>query len=127
VLAALAVKFLKGGASVTPLQPSTLPALLAEFLFTFALVYVVLVVLNTATAKSTSGNSFYGLAIWFTVLVGAFSVGNISGGAFNPAVAVGISCMGLSHWPNIWIYLVADFFGGAVAAGAFRAVNPTDN
>ena len=56
--------------------------------FTFALVYVVL---NVATAKGTSGNSFYGLAIGFTVLVGAFSVGNISGGAFNPAVAVGIS------------------------------------
>jgi aquaporin Z len=97
---------------------------LTEFLFTFEFVYVVL---NTATAKSTSGNSFYGLAIGFTVLVGAFSVGNISGGAFNPAVAVGISCMGLSPWPNIWIYLVADFFGGAAAAGAFRAVNPTDN
>jgi aquaporin Z len=124
VLAALVVKFLKGGAAVSPLQPATLPALLAEFLFTFALVYVVL---NTATAKGTSGNSFYGLAIGFTVLVGAFSVGNISGGAFNPAVAVGISFMGLSPWPNIWIYLVADFVGGAVAAGAFKAVNPTDN
>jgi aquaporin Z len=124
VLAAFAVKFLKGGAAATPLQPATLPALLAEFLFTFALVYVVL---NSATAKGTSGNSFYGLAIGFTVLVGAFSVGNISGGAFNPAVAVGISFMGLSPWPNIWIYLVADFVGGAAAAGAFKAVNPTDN
>jgi aquaporin Z len=124
VLAAFAVKFLKGGAVVTTLQVATLPALLAEFLFTFALVYVVL---NTATAKGTSGNSFYGLAIGFTVLVGAFSVGNISGGAFNPAVAVGISCMGLSPWPNIWIYLVADFVGGAAAAGAFKAVNPLDN
>lgn len=124
VLAAFAVKFLKGGAPVSPLQPSTLPALLAEFLFTFALVYVVL---NTATAKGTSGNSFYGLAIGFTVLVGAYSVGNISGGAFNPAVAVGISCMGLSSWPNLWIYLVADFVGGAAAAGAFKALNPTDN
>lgn len=124
VLAAYAVKFLKGGAPVSPLQPSTLPALLAEFLFTFALVYVVL---NTATAKGTSGNSFYGLAIGFTVLVGAYSVGNISGGAFNPAVAVGISCMGLSSWPNLWIYLVADFVGGAAAAGAFKALNPTDN
>src|SRR4029077_12046255 len=82
VLAAFAVEFLKGGASVTPLQPATVPALLAEFLFTFALVYVVL---NAATAKGTSGNSFYGLAIGFTVIVGAFSVGNISGGAFNPA------------------------------------------
>jgi len=123
VLAALAVKFLKGGASVTPLQPATVPALLAEFLFTFALVYVVL---NAATAKGTSGNSFYGLAIGFTVMVGAFSVGNISGGAFNPAVAVGISVMGLSSWSNIWIYLVADFAGGAVAASAFKALNPAD-
>ena len=123
ILAALAVKFLKGGASVAPLQPATVPALLAEFLFTFALVYVVL---NAATAKGTSGNSFYGLAIGFTVMVGAFSVGNISGGAFNPAVAVGISVMGLSSWPNIWIYLVADFAGGAVAAGAFKVLNPAD-
>jgi len=123
VLAAFAVEFLKGGASVTPLQPATVPALLAEFLFTFALVYVVL---NAATAKGTSGNSFYGLAIGFTVMVGAFSVGNISGGAFNPAVAVGISVMGLSSWSNIWIYLVADFAGGAVAAGAFKALNPAE-
>ena len=124
VLAAFAVKFLKGGAAVTPLQPATAPALLAEFLFTFALVYVVL---NVATAKGTSGNSFYGLAIGFTVMVGAFSVGNISGGAFNPAVAVGISTMGLSSWSNIWIYLVAEFVAAAVAAGTFKAVSPADN
>jgi aquaporin Z len=123
VLAAFVVKFLKGGAAVTPLQPATLPVLLAEFLFTFALVYVVL---NVATAKGTSGNSFYGLAIGFTVLVGAFSVGNISGGAFNPAVAVGISVMGLSVWANIWIYLVAEFVGAAVAAAAFKALNPAE-
>jgi Glycerol uptake facilitator and related permeases (Major Intrinsic Protein Family) len=122
-LAAFAVKLLKGATAVTPLQPPIVPALLAEFLFTFALVYVVL---NTATAKNTSGNSFYGLAIGFTVLVGAFSVGNISGGAFNPAVAVGISIMGLSSWPNIWIYLVADFAGGVAASGIFKALNPAD-
>jgi aquaporin Z len=123
VLAALVVKFFKGGVAVAPLHPATLPALLAEFLFTFALVYVVL---NVATAKDTAGNSFYGLAIGFTVLVGAFSVGSISGGAFNPAVAVGISVLGLSSWTNIWIYLVADFAGAALAAGAFRALNPAD-
>jgi aquaporin Z len=123
VLAALVVSFLKGGAAVAPLQPAAVPALLAEFLFTFALVYVVL---NVATAKDTSGNSFYGLAIGFTVLVGAFSVGNISGGAFNPAVAVGISVMGLSSWPNLWIHLLADFAGAAAAAGAFMALNPAD-
>jgi aquaporin Z len=124
VLASFTVKFLKSGVTITPLQPATLPALLAEFLFTFALVYVVL---NTATAKGTAGNSFYGLAIGFTVLVGAFSVGNVSGGAFNPAVAVGISLMGLSSWSNIWIYLVADFTGGAVAAGAFKALNQANH
>src|SRR5262249_44503238 len=65
VLAPLTAKFLKGGSPVLPFQVATLPALLAEFLFTFALVYVVL---NVATARGTSGNSFYGLAIGFTVL-----------------------------------------------------------
>jgi aquaporin Z len=123
VLAAFVVEFLKAGATVTPLHPATLPALVAEFLFTFALVYVVL---NVATAKGTSGNSFYGLAIGFTVLVGAFSVGNISGGAFNPAVAVATSIMGLSSWTNLWIYLLADFGGAAVAAGAFKVVSPAE-
>ena len=124
LLAASVVKFLKGAPDVAPLHLVTLPALLAEFLFTFALVYVVL---NVATAKGTSGNSFYGLAIGFTVLAGAFSVGSISGGAFNPAVAVGISVLGLSSWANIWIYLVADFAGAAVAAGAFKALNPAED
>lgn len=123
VLAALAVKYLKGGAAVAQLRLATVPALLAEFLFTFALVYVVL---NAATAKETLGNSFYGLAIGFTVMVGAFAVGNISGGAFNPAVAVGISALGLSTWANIWIYLVAEFAGGAVAAGAFKSLSLAD-
>jgi aquaporin Z len=120
VLAAFAVKFLKAGDAVTPLQAATIPALLAEFLFTFALVYVVL---NVATAKGTSGNSFYGLAIGFTVLVGAFSVGNISGGAFNPAVATAISVLGLLSWSKIWIYMIADFGGAAIAAGTFKVLN----
>jgi len=124
VLAALAVaRCLRVGVKVTAMTPALGPALLAEFLFTFALVYVVL---NSATAKGTSGNSFYGLAIGFTVMTGAFAVGDISGGAFNPAVAVGISSMGLSAWSNIWIFLVADFLGGAVAGSTFRYLNPTD-
>lgn len=124
VLAALAVNYLKRGVQVVPMNLAVLPALLAEFLFTFALVFVVL---NTATAMGTKGNSFYGLAIGFTVGAGAFAVGNISGGVFNPGVAVGISLMGLSAWSSIWIYLVANFAGGAVAAVAFKAVNPGDN
>jgi aquaporin Z len=97
------------------------PALLAEFLFTFALVYVVL---NVATAKGTEGNSFYGFAIGFTVLVGAYAVGSISGGAFNPAVALGGSIMNIFAWGNIWVYVVANLLGGAAAAVAFRYLHP---
>lgn len=123
VLAALAVRYLKAGTVVTPMNLAIGPALLAEFLFTFALVFVVL---NTATSKDTSGNSFYGLAIGFTVLAGAFAVGNISGGAFNPGVAVGITVMGLAAWPSIWIYLLAEFAAGAAAAFLFKVLNPSD-
>jgi aquaporin Z len=79
-----------------------------------------------ATAKGTANNSFYGLAIGMTVMTGAFAVGNISGGVFNPAVAVGISIMGLSSWGNLWIYLLAQLVAGAIAALAFKAINPTD-
>ena len=124
VLAAAAVKYLRSGVVVPAMTPEVGPAFLAEFLFTFALVYVVL---NTATAKGNAGNSFYGLAIGMTVMTGAFAVGDISGGAFNPAVAVGISVLGLSTWANLWIYLVANLLGGVVAATTFRILNPADN
>src|SRR5438067_10632752 len=120
-LAAAAVKFLRAGIVVTPITPKIGAALLAEFLFTFALAYVVL---NSATAEGTSGNSFYGLAIGMTVMTGAFAVGDISGGAFNPAVALGISILGISHWANIWIYLLANFAAGVVAAVVFQMINP---
>jgi aquaporin Z len=96
-------------------------SLIVEFLYTFALCYVVL---NVATAKSTAGNSFYGLAIGFTVVAGAYSVGGISGGAFNPAVAVGITILKLSSIANIWIFFVANLAAGACAALAFKAIHP---
>jgi aquaporin Z len=114
-------KCLRAGVAVTAMSPNVGPALLAEFLFTFALAYVVL---NAATAEGTSGNSFYGLAIGMTVMTGAFAVGDISGGAFNPAVAVGISMLGLSSWNNIWIYLVANFGAAVFAAFIFNLINP---
>jgi aquaporin Z len=125
-LASIAVKFLVGMPAKEPAAfagDHIGKALLAEFLFTFALAYVVL---NVATAKGTSGNSFYGLAIGMTVMTGAFAVGGISGGAFNPAVAVGISVLGLSAWSNIWIYLVANFAAAIAAALVFKTVNPDD-
>lgn len=95
--------------------------LIAEFLFTFALAWVVL---NVATARGTEGNSFYGLAIGLIVLAGAYAVGPISGGAFNPAVALGAMVMGLFSWSDIWIYAIATFVGGAAAAVVFAYTQP---
>jgi aquaporin Z len=123
LVAAVTMHYLKGQPVPKELSPGPLQALLADFLFTFALAYVVL---NVATSKGTAGNSFYGLAIGFTVTAGAYAVGVVSGAVFNPAVAAGITVMGLSRAQNIWIYLAADFAGGALAALVFRAVNPDD-
>ncbi len=126
VTAGALVLFIKASATPSGAPPSagteygTVAKALVEFLFTFALVYVVL---NTATAKGTAGNSFYGLAIGFTVVVGALAVGPVSGGAFNPAVGVGVTVMGLASFSNLIIYLVADFAGGAAAALLFNALD----
>ena len=117
--AATLVLFLKTGETATAMTPQVSRAFAAEFLFTFALVWVVL---NTATVKSVLGNSYYGLAIGFTVMAGAFAVGDVSGGAFNPAVAVGAMVMGLLPWGQLWLYLIAEIAGAALAALAFRSV-----
>jgi len=125
-LAAGAVYYLKGfspGAG-SPVSAYTLGQMtLAEFLFTFALAYVVL---NVATAKGNAGNSFYGLAIGSTVMAGAFAVGPISGGAFNPAVATGALIMNLLPAGHFFAYIVAELAAGALAAFVFRFLNPTD-
>jgi aquaporin Z len=111
----------------TPSLPMTVAGagkmLIAEFLFTFALAYVVL---NVATADDTAGNSFFGLAIGFTVAAGGFAVGSVSGGAFNPAVALGATVMGVFSWSHIWIYVLANFAGGTAAAYAFRLTQPRE-
>ncbi len=100
------------------------PSLIAEFLGTFALCWVVL---NTATSKDHPNNSFYGLAIGFTVLACAYALGGISGGAFNPAVAAGITTAGIKFPADIWVFLVGEFAAAALAAILFRVTNPHDN
>ena len=122
-LAAMTVGYLRGAPEAAPVPPAAGPALVAEFLFTFALVWVVL---NVATSKDHEGNSFYGLAIGLTVMAGAFAVGDISGGAFNPAVAIGASIMGLSAWSALWIFLVANIAGAVAAALVFKAASTND-
>lgn len=122
VIAGFVVRYV-GGREVNAAVASSGKMLLAEFIFTFALAWVVL---HVATSRGTDGNSFYGLAIGFTVVAGAFAVGGISGGAFNPAIALGGMVTGLFEWSNIWIYFLADFLGAGVAAYAFLYVLPAE-
>ena len=98
-------------------------AAVVEVLITFALCYVVL---NVATSKDQKNNGFFGLAIGFTVAAGAFAVGGISGGVFNPAVALGGATAGLFAWSTIWVYVLVELAAGAVAGLAFLALNPGD-
>jgi aquaporin Z len=123
VVAGLLVDFLMHGRPSGAANRPTAESFIVEFLFTFALCWVVL---NVATSKNTMGNSFYGLAIGFTVLVGAITVGGISGGAFNPAVGLGVLTMGIESAKQFVVYLVSEFAGAAVAAIAYRSINGMD-
>jgi aquaporin Z len=101
-------------------QSSVTAALLIELLYTFALA---LVVLNSAASAKTHGNSFYGLAIGFTIVVAAFAGGPISGGAFNPAVGLGPAvvhaALGAGSVSHVWLYLIGPLAGGGLAAVVF--------
>ncbi|HEU4562018.1 MAG TPA: aquaporin [Longimicrobium sp.] len=127
VLAALTVYAVAGQTFVVAPAEGTPAsvAIVVEALFTFALA---LVVLNVATARETEGNSFYGLAIGFTVMAAAFAGGPISGGAFNPAVGIGpaLAAAALSGETvgYVWIYLVGPLIGAAAAAGVFALQHP---
>lgn len=124
VIAALLAKWYLGDMNESMnLDDKVLKAFVSELIGTFALAYVVL---NVATSKGTTGNSFYGLAIGFTVFAMASAFGAISGGAFNPAVAVGATVFKIFALKNIWIYLVACFGGGFIAALVFNFVNKED-
>jgi aquaporin Z len=123
VAASLAVWLVTGRTFVpAPAANATIiAALLVEILYTTALA---LVVMNVATAPATAGNSFYGLAIGFTVGAGAFAGGPISGGAFNPAVGLGpalvhaiISRGSIAH---VWLYIVGPCIGAVIAAAIFK-------
>jgi aquaporin Z len=111
---------------MTPMTLSghaVIAAFVAELLVTFALCYVVL---NVATSKDHPDNSFYGLAIGFTVAAGAVAVGGVSGGAFNPAVAIAGVAMGMFSGSMIWMFVAAQAIAAVAAGLAFRALNPAD-
>lgn len=119
-LASFLVLKMKVNSVIIAASPSIINLFVAELIFTFALVYVVL---NTATAKDTAGNSYYGLAIGFTLMAAAYAIGSISGCAINPAVAIGITVMGLNKISNLLVFIVANFAGGALAAVIFKITN----
>jgi len=125
IVAALIAKWYVGDMGVVTLDLNgrVFKAFVSELLGTFALAYVVL---NVATSKGTTGNSFYGLAIGGTVFAMASTFGGVSGGAFNPAVALGATIIKAFAWKNIWVYLVACFGGGLCAALVFKYINVED-
>ncbi|MCC6884683.1 MAG: aquaporin [Verrucomicrobiales bacterium] len=123
VVAAFLSKYLAGESKIEAFEPEGITPMVGEFLFTFALAWVVL---NVATAKGTAGNSFYGLAIGSTVLAGAIAVGKFSLGVFNPAVAFGLVVMGKLAVGAIVKYLAVQLAGGAVAGLAFNFINGKD-
>lgn len=105
-----------------------LKPLFIEGAFTFALASVIF---HVAASKKTAGNSYYGLAIGFTVLAAAVAGGGISGGAYNPAVGTGPILIDtlVAHGnsiKNLWIYLVGPFAGAAIAALVFKFLNPDE-
>jgi len=127
-IAAALVSMLIVGASFAPEpdpEASVVAALLVELLFTFALT---LVILNVATSSATKGNSYFGLAIGFTILAAAYAGGPISGGAFNPAVGLGPIVVhaidGKGTFGDLWLYLVGPFAGAVLAAFVFALQHP---
>lgn len=122
ILASLSVMVIMGNTFAPAPAPEAglVQVLLAEGLFTFALS---LVVLNVATDDATADNQFYGLAIGFTVLAGAFAVGPASGGVFNPAVGTGPilvdALAGEGGFGDLWIYWVGPLLGATAAAGVY--------
>lgn len=123
LVAAAVVRWIVGPVHAGPRTHRPVAIFVVEALITFALCYVVL---NVATSRRNRGNSYFGLAIGFTVVSGIFAVADISGGAFNPAVTVAAVAMGTIAAPALWIYLAAQGIAAVGAGIAFLLLNPDD-
>ncbi len=117
VIAALVASKVFGYEAALASPVDSVAAVVAEILGTFAMTFVIL---NVATAPSTANNQYYGLAIGFTVVGMAYAVGSVSGGAFNPAVALGLSVFENLDWNSLWIYLVGSVAGASIAAVLYK-------
>lgn len=113
----------EGLSQVTPLEIDSLRVIVAEFAFTFALMWVIL---NVAIAKGTQGNGFYGLAIGAIVAAGAYAVGPISFAAFNPAVTLALCINGFLPWSALALYVIVQVIAAAVAGRLFHSMKITN-
>lgn len=121
-LAALIGSFLLNcsGVAVVPARTDDPAcAVLAEFLGTFALVFIAL---QVNSPRNNNSHSNAGPAIGFTQFAGMFVFAPISGGYFNPAVVTGLSVAGLIGWNSWWWYGAGALLGAAAAASVFRAM-----
>lgn len=119
LIAAMIAVFLlncQGNVGIRPVNHDALCCVLAEFLGSFALVYVAL---SMTDDRNQAGRAFYGLAVGLALTAMAYGLGSISGGAFNPAVAMGMMVADMATWSEWWIYLIGSIFGAAAAATVF--------
>eukprot|EP00971_Amphidinium_carterae_P190579 3782248-Amphidinium_carterae.1 len=93
--------------------------------YTFMLCFVVL---NTAASKVHAGmNQFYGLAIGFVIIAGAYSAGSMSMGAFNPAVAFGVDISSAGKGVKYsFLYAAFELLGAGIASGLFVLCRPEE-
>lgn len=113
----------EGLAQITAIKINISRVLIAEFAFTFALMWVIL---NVAIARETAGNQFYGLAIGFIVAAGAYAVGPISFAAFNPAVTLALCINGFLPWNTLVLYVAIQTAAAVVAGLLFRSMDITN-
>lgn len=99
------------------------PLMVAEIVFTSLLVYVVIF---TAVSKRVQGNNYFGFAIGSTLAVGIGAVGSICLTAFNPAVALTLLLTGIAGSKLVWVTIIANIIGGAIAAVLFKLLSLDD-
>uniref|UniRef100_A0A7S3Z659 Aquaporin n=1 Tax=Lotharella globosa TaxID=91324 RepID=A0A7S3Z659_9EUKA len=123
LLAGMVSYFLAGYDMGYPTVSSIPAAILMEMLFTFALA---ITVLHTGKPSDEgTENSYYGLAIGMTVFAGITACGDISGGAFNPALGTALPLF-RGEFIYLWIYWLAPLVGGVAAAGVYAITKPDE-
>jgi aquaporin Z len=96
----------------------------AEFLGTYVLVFggtgsavLAALFLNDAGVQLGIGHLGVSLAFGLTVVAGAYALGHISGGHFNPAISIGLAAAGKFDWRDVLPYVVTQVVA-AIAASA---------